>query len=292
MACPQCENGYIRIADELYEAILRADFSKRELLIVLAVIRKTYGYRKTIDMITSSQIAKLTGIDASDCRATVRALKGAGVLVEVDRKIGIQKDYERWWGGAKHPGREGRNTPARRGDSPQGGGVKHPGKAGRNTPEKRGDSPHTTYIQTTDSNSPPLPPSFFEDERKGAAATSPTAKPRGEPWTPPAHLNLVAWREFEQHRREIGKPLSDLARTKAANQLASLNHDEQQHCIDLSIQARWAGLFPEKVKVNGNATYRGPGQSRAERYARMQREAEERAASSFHAAGMGGCPDG
>ena len=49
MASPQCENGHVRIADELYEAILKADFSKRELLVVLTVIRKTYGYRKTMD---------------------------------------------------------------------------------------------------------------------------------------------------------------------------------------------------------------------------------------------------
>jgi Bacteriophage replication protein O len=35
---PQLENGYIRIANELYEAILRFPFTKRELLIVLAIV--------------------------------------------------------------------------------------------------------------------------------------------------------------------------------------------------------------------------------------------------------------
>ena len=69
-----------------------------------------------------------------------------------------------------------------------------------------------------------------------------------EKWNPSSWLNLKAWNEFEQHRKEIKKPLSDLARTKAANQLKHLTHSEQQEVIDKSIQSRWPGLFPEKVK--------------------------------------------
>lgn len=77
---------------------------------------------------------------------------------------------------------------------------------------------------------PPLPP-----------------KPKPEAWTIPGWLNADAWAEFEQHRRDMRKPLTDLARTKAAKQLQALSHAEQQACIDRSIQSRWAGLFPEKT---------------------------------------------
>lgn len=269
MASPQCENGHIRIADELYEAILRAEFSKRELLVVLAVIRKTYGWSKPMDRISSSQIAELTGIAPQHCRAAMRELKTRRVIHEADNEIGIQKDYEQWGG-------------------PKQAGPKQAGKAAQNGPERRPKTGHTIdRINKIDRDPSPLPPPFAKPEREAEEPMTPSAEPKRGTWTPPTHINLDAWAEFEQHRLEIGKPLSDLARTKAANQLQALTHDEQQRCIDFSIQARWAGLFPEKVKVNGNATHRSPGQeSRTERYARMQREAEQKAAASCRAAGL------
>lgn len=67
-------------------------------------------------------------------------------------------------------------------------------------------------------------------------------------WQMPAGLNAKAWGEFEQHRKDIKKPMTDTARTKAANQICGLSHEQQQATIDKSIQSRWAGLFPEKLK--------------------------------------------
>ena len=67
-------------------------------------------------------------------------------------------------------------------------------------------------------------------------------------WGAPVGLNAKAWLEFEQHRKDIKKPMTDTARTKAAKQICDLPHDQQQATIDKSIQSRWAGLFPEKVK--------------------------------------------
>ena len=63
MSRPQLEDGYVRIANELLEAIIRAPLSKRELMIVLAVVRKTYGYGKKTDDISLSQLAQMTGVD-------------------------------------------------------------------------------------------------------------------------------------------------------------------------------------------------------------------------------------
>lgn len=73
-------------------------------------------------------------------------------------------------------------------------------------------------------------------------------KDKKEKWIPPDWLNLGAWSEFESHRKEIKKPLTDLSRTKAANQLQGLDHKQQQQVINKSIQSRWAGLFPESIK--------------------------------------------
>ncbi len=65
-------------------------------------------------------------------------------------------------------------------------------------------------------------------------------------WAIPDGINAKAWEEFEQHRKDIKKPMTDTARTKAANQIKNLTHEEQQATIDKTIQSRWTGLFPEK----------------------------------------------
>jgi len=69
-------------------------------------------------------------------------------------------------------------------------------------------------------------------------------------WKPPDWINLEAWREFEQHRQEVKKPLTDLARSKTAKQLEGLSFDHQQQTVDKSIRSGWIGLFPDKGKTN------------------------------------------
>lgn len=41
------DDGYTRIANELLEAVMAADLTARQLKVVLAVIRKTYGSVKS-----------------------------------------------------------------------------------------------------------------------------------------------------------------------------------------------------------------------------------------------------
>ena len=91
-----------------------------------------------------------------------------------------------------------------------------------------------------------------------------------EKWLTPEWLNKQAWSEFESHRKEIKKPLTDLSRTKAANQLEGLNYDQQQQVIDKSIQGRWAGLFPDKVRNEENQRNSKPENS-LERFTRKIR---------------------
>ena len=73
-------------------------------------------------------------------------------------------------------------------------------------------------------------------------------------WVSPGGLNVNAWSEFEQHRKEIRKPLTKLSRTKAINKIIHLGYADQEDVINNTIQNRWTGLFPEKMK---NAAYKG-----------------------------------
>jgi len=70
----------------------------------------------------------------------------------------------------------------------------------------------------------------------------------------PKKINSAAWSEFEQHRKEMRKPLSELARTKAMNVIIDLPFDEQAKVIDKTIQNRWTGLFLEKTNEKHNGT--------------------------------------
>lgn len=97
---PDIDDGYLRIANELFDAILVFPFTKRQLAVLLAVVRKTYGYRKTSDDISLSQLAELTGIGRSHCSTTINELVQMGILIKFNGKYGqviaIQKHYKNW----------------------------------------------------------------------------------------------------------------------------------------------------------------------------------------------------
>jgi phage replication O-like protein O len=97
---PQLENGYLRIANELYEKIVLFPFSKRELLIVLAVIRKTYGYGKKRDDISLSQLHDLTNLDTAHISRALNDLVKRKVLLKQQGQyahvLELNKKYNEW----------------------------------------------------------------------------------------------------------------------------------------------------------------------------------------------------
>lgn len=68
----------------------------------------------------------------------------------------------------------------------------------------------------------------------------------------PSTINQQAWSDFEQHRKDIRKPLKPLSIVKNVNILKDLDHDQQQQCVDKSVSSGWAGLFPDKQKAVKN----------------------------------------
>lgn len=88
-----------------------------------------------------------------------------------------------------------------------------------------------------------------------------------ESWKIPSWINPQAWKEFEQHRKEIRQPLTNLARTKAAKSIIGLNAEQQQACVDETIQNRWKGLFPKNHMGKSNGPHQQDNRSRAKRVA-------------------------
>ncbi len=111
---PQLEDGYIRIANELFDAILKKLASYRHTKVVLAILRKTYGYQKKEDDITISQLAELTGIHRNNVGAAIKELEQMRVINPVRAgshglMIGINKRHAEWVGEeakARGPGRK------------------------------------------------------------------------------------------------------------------------------------------------------------------------------------------
>ncbi len=55
------DDGYTRIANELLEAVMLAGLTQHQLLVFLAVMRKTYGFNKKLDWVSNEQLSGLNG---------------------------------------------------------------------------------------------------------------------------------------------------------------------------------------------------------------------------------------
>jgi phage replication O-like protein O len=100
LASPQTAHGFTRLADELLDALIRFPFTKRQYKVLLAMIRKTYGFQKREDDITAPQLAEMTGLDRANVIRTINELVAAGALIkrpgQFGQVLGINKDYESW----------------------------------------------------------------------------------------------------------------------------------------------------------------------------------------------------
>lgn len=63
----------------------------------------------------------------------------------------------------------------------------------------------------------------------------------------PQWLDVQAWDEFVQHRKDIKKPITKLSASKALK-ILSESRSHQQEIIDKTIGNVWVGLFPLKGK--------------------------------------------
>ena len=99
MAKPQTEHGYIRIANELLMALNKYRLSGEEWLILVSVLRKTYGYNKKEDTISLSQFEEMTGIARSSIVRAIKKLEEKNVIVKTKAKTNkykINKNYDTW----------------------------------------------------------------------------------------------------------------------------------------------------------------------------------------------------
>jgi phage replication O-like protein O len=99
-ANPQLENGYTRIANELFEAIIEYPFTCAELKMILFIIRRTYGWRTSKSFISYGSIARKLRMDIRYVKRRINKLILDKVLLkdktEWKNRIGLNKEYTSW----------------------------------------------------------------------------------------------------------------------------------------------------------------------------------------------------
>ncbi len=96
------DDGYTRIAHGIVEELMQAKYklSGREYAVLLVVIRKTYGYRKSADWVALSQFVECTGLDKSSCQKVIKGLAERKIINRKvqghDQKVSINTEVSDW----------------------------------------------------------------------------------------------------------------------------------------------------------------------------------------------------
>ena len=102
MSSPQLENGYLRLSNELAEALIRAPLNGVQWRIVMAVARECYGRNggQKFAHIPTHKLSIMTGLPTRSVRRELSRLISVGVLSSPSAPphhvYGFQKDYEKW----------------------------------------------------------------------------------------------------------------------------------------------------------------------------------------------------
>ncbi|NWO10186.1 replication protein [Chromohalobacter salexigens] len=102
---PQVEEGFTRIANELFEALIQAPLTDRERRVALAVVRLTYGWNKKADRIADSQIAEIAHLPRQKVNQVKQQLLAKKVLVVEGAGHGLtslNKYFDEWELAARH----------------------------------------------------------------------------------------------------------------------------------------------------------------------------------------------
>ncbi|CAH5868392.1 hypothetical protein AI2902V1_1399 [Klebsiella pneumoniae] len=227
------DDGFTRIANELLEAVMRAGLSQHQLLVFMAVMRKTYGFNKKSDWVSNEQLSELTGILPHKCSAAKSVLVKRGILTQTGRVIGINKTVSEWSslpvkGKEKKPYLKKVTLPESGKKSlPESGNAYYPNQV--NTKDK-----HTKDNKDNINNPPKSPRSVSFD----ALAVQ-----------LPDWLSAEIWSSWVAYRRDLKKPIkSQQTVTQAINLLdrCRLNGYTPDEIINQSIANGWQGLFEPK----------------------------------------------
>ncbi|EAN3513455.1 replication protein, partial [Salmonella enterica] len=94
------ENGYLRLANQIQDALCIVELSGREFRVLNAIIRLTYGWSKKSDRIANSLIADKTTLKVKHVSEAVLSLAYRNIIIlrriGQTRYIGINANLDKW----------------------------------------------------------------------------------------------------------------------------------------------------------------------------------------------------
>lgn len=276
------DKGYLRLANQIQDALCIVELSGREFRVLNAIVRLTYGWSKKSDRITNSLIADKTTLKVKHVSEAVLSLAYRNIItlrrIGQTRYIGINTILDKWAYTKPNcmkcpldfPSADARTwviTIPENGDN-------HPQKLeiasletvaaipvngdGKNTPQtipENGDGyprKQGKVSPKTGNTKDILPKTNIKD-------LSPYSPPGGKvkfdamSIPVPEWLNASSWNEWVAYRRQSGKPIkTELTVTKAFSLLKQCldeGHDPVD-VINASIANGYQGLFKPKFGMS------------------------------------------
>ncbi|WP_079987678.1 replication protein [Salmonella enterica] len=224
------DDGFTRIANEILEAVMHAGLSKHQLLVFMAVMRKTYGFNKKSDWVSNEQISELTGILPHKCSAAKSVLVKRGILTQTGRVIGINKTVSEW---SSLPEKGTEKKPyLKKVNLPESGNKSLPESGNGYYPNQVNTKDTITKDSKDNSNNPPKSPRVVSFDASSVQL--------------PDWLSSITWSSWVEYRRDLKKPIkSQQTVTQAINLLdrCRLNGYTPEEIINRSIANGWQGLF-------------------------------------------------
>lgn len=256
------ENGYLRLANQIQDAVCKVELSGREFRVLNAIIRLTYGWSKKEDRITNSLIADKTGLAVKHVSEAVLSIANRRIIslrrIGQTRYIGINTDLDKWaytkpncpkcifvFSPISEPEiltqvitiPENRDSKKEHQTIPE-NRDNHPQIQGEVSPETGNTKDILTKTNKHKDLKPPLSPKSEKPK-----SFDPLSIPIPE-W-----LNQTAWMEWVSYRASSKKPMqTELTVTKAFKMLKDCldaGHNPVD-VIDASIANGYQGLFPPK----------------------------------------------
>ncbi|HBZ1073867.1 TPA: replication protein [Klebsiella pneumoniae] len=227
------DDGFTRIANELLEAVMRAGLSQHQLLVFMAVMRKTYGFNKKSDWVSNEQISVLTGILPHKCSAAKSTLVKRGILTQTGRVIGINKAVSEW---SSLPVKGTEKKPYLK-------KVTLPESGKKSLPES-GNAYYQNQVNTKDKHTKDNKDNINNPPKSPRAVSFDASAVQLPDW-----LSAEIWSSWVAYRRDLKKPIkSQQTVTQAINLLdrCRLNGYSPEEIINQSIANGWQGLFEPK----------------------------------------------
>src|SRR5512136_1294680 len=83
MASPQLENGHLKIANEVWDHLMSAGLTGSEFQVILAVIRRTWGWQRKETEISLAEFRRMTGHPERTAARCLVSLQEKNVLSRI-----------------------------------------------------------------------------------------------------------------------------------------------------------------------------------------------------------------